>query len=415
MRSYKRHHYVPQWYQYRFLLSDQKENKFFYLDQKPDVITLPNGNRYARNNLLRWGPPKCFYETDLYTTKYRDWESTEIEEMFFGKIDDSGRKAVDYFTNFEHPSANGQSFNALLPYMSAQKLRTQKGIPYLASLIQLDNKNELLMEMQRLHRMHCALWTECVWSIVDATDSETKFICSDHPITVYNQKCFPESKWCRETNDPGIWLDGTYTIFPLTLNKALILTNLSWVRNPYGNPLKERPNPKLFRPAMFKFTDIQTGRKLEEKEVIAINYIIKKRSYRYIAAAKEEWLYPEKYFTSKRWDKIGESYLLMPDPRSVSFSSEIIMGYKDGTSDSFDEYGRKPWDRNFRDKQRHAKEWDSFHAFQGEYARLNGPKRKGLTYSFGDIDKEIDSDDFHAYHLSLESKLKHKFKKRKRK
>lgn len=414
MGNYRRHHYVPRWYQYRFLEDNQNESKFYYLDLRPETIKLPSGKRYTRKGLLRWGPPSCFFEDDLYTTKFRDWESTEIEPKFFGEIDNDGRKAVEYFAKFEHPSANGEAFNALLPYMSVQKFRTPKGIAYLASITNLADKNLILFKMQEIHRMHCAIWTECVWSIADASQSDTKFICSDHPVTVYNQGCFPASKWCREANEPSIWLDGTHTIFPLEIDKALILTNLSWVRNPYGNPLKERPHAQLFRPAMFNFTDIQTGRILAEEEVIAINYIIKQRAFRYIAAAKKEWLYPEKRLTYKRWDKIGSSYLLMPDPRSVTFSSEIIIGYDNKRSDAFDEYGRKPWHPDYKDQKRHEYEWDTFHAFQGEYARLNGPKRKGVAYNFGGKDESEDSPDYHAYHLGLEQKFKHKIRRRHR-
>ena len=266
--------------------------------------------------------------------------------------------------------------------------------------------------MQEIHRMHCALWTECIWSIVNASQSETKFILSDHPVTVYNQGCFPRSKWCRGANDPGIWLNVTHTIFPLSINNVLLLTNLSWIRNPYGNPLRKRPHSKLFRSAMFNFTSIQTGRILSEEEVVAINYIIKQRAYRYIASAEEEWLYPEKNLSFRRWDDIGGSYILMPDPRSVSFSSEIIIGYENGRADAFDEYGRKPWHDDYRDKKRHEYEWDTFHAFIGEYARIFGPRRRGIAFEFGNKDKTEDSKDYHAYHLSLEQRHKAKFKRK---
>lgn len=263
--------------------------------------------------------------------------------------------------------------------------------------------------------MNCALWSECVWSITDASQSETKFIVSDHPVTVYNQACFPRSKWCLGANDPGIWLSGTDTIFPLSINNALILTNLSWVRNPYGNPLRERPHAALFRTAMFNFMSIQTGRMLSEQDVVAINHIIKQRAYRFIAASKEEWLYPEKKLKFKFWDEIGGSHLLMPDPRSVSFSSGTIIGYGNGRSDAFDEYGRRPWHDDYNDKKLHEHEWDTFQAFKGEYARLFGPKRRGLEFELGAKDRSEDSEDYHAYHLSLEQKHKPIIKIKRRK
>ncbi|MCG7852852.1 MAG: DUF4238 domain-containing protein [Methanosarcinaceae archaeon] len=411
MPDYRKNHYVPKWYQYLFLPDDIREKKFFYLDLTPDTII--NGKtRYKRKALLRRGPPTCFYEQDLYITKFGERESTEIEEKFFGKVDNFARASVEYWSNFKHPSYDEESFRNLLLYMSTQKLRTPKGLKDFANLVKLSDKNAVLIKLQELQQLFCALWTECIWSIVDASQSETKFIISDHPVTVYNQGCFPRSKWCIGANDPGIWLNGTQTIFPLSINRALLLTNLSWVRNPYGNPLKERPHPNLLRPAMFNFTDIQTGRILSEEEVVVLNYIIKERAYRYIAAANEEWLYPEEKFHFKHWGEIGSSHVLMPDPRSVTFSSEIFVGYDSGKSEAFDEYGRRPWHRDYNDKMRQDYEWNTFHAFQGEYARLFGPKRRGVTFEFGDKDKSEDSADFHAYHLGLEQKLKPLIKKK---
>lgn len=406
MTDYRRNHYVPEWFQYRFLPNELREKKFFYLDLRPETV-VSKGHQYKRNALLRWGPTNCFFERDLYTTNFGSWESTEIEQKFFGKVDAFGREGVEYFAAFQHPSVDSKALHALLPYMSVQKLRTPKGLAYLAKLVRLTDKNHVLFKLQELQQLFCALWTECVWSIADASESNTKFLLSDHPVTVYNQGCFPASKWCHDFNDPDIWLSGTHTLFPLSLDKILILTNLSWVRYPYGNPLKPRPNPNLFRPAMFNFTQIQTGRKLSEVEVNEINFVIKMRAYRYIAAANKDWLYPEKYLQTQYWNRLGKGYLLMPDPRSVTFSSEIVIGYKDNRSDWFDAYGRKPWQRGYNDKNQHDEEWETFHAFQGEYARIFGPKRRGLSHEFHRLDNEEDDPDYHKYHLSLE----HKFKK----
>lgn len=410
MGSYRRNHYVPQWFQYRFISEDQNEKKFFYLDLKPEIKITSNGKKYSRKSILKWGPPRCFYEDDLYTTKFPEFESTEIEEKFFGKIDSEGKDAVEYFSNFEHPSASREHLFSFLKYASVQKIRTPKGLEYLRLLTRPRSKNQLLYDMQEFHQMHCALWSECLWSIVDASKSSTKFLLSDNPITLYNQDCYPNSRDCRGFNEPGIWLDGTHTIFPLCLDKALILTNLSWVRNPYGNPKKRRPNAELFRDSIFNFTDIQTGRFLSDQEVISINYVIKNRALRYIAAQKEEWLYPEKYLSVKDWSKIGTSYLLMPDPRSVGFSSEVIVGYENGVSDAYDEYGRKPWHTDFKEEKRHQNEWFSFQAFKGEYSRIFGSKRRGTSFRFGAIERSEDDPEYHALNLSLESQYKSRIK-----
>ena len=330
-------------------------------------------------------------------------KSTEIEQFFFGRVDREGREAVEYFANFSHPSADGDAFQALLNYMSVQKLRTPKGLAHFAEMTKLNNKNAVLLAMQSAQNLHCAIWTEAVWSIAEAAETATKFIVSDHPVTVYNEDCFPGSDLCRDFRDPEIWRNGTHTIFPLGALKVLLLTNLSWVRNPYGNASRLRPHPNPLRNAMFNFTHIQTRRQLSDVEVNQINFIVKKRAYRYVAAAEEEWLYPERHIPSEHWRKLNDRYLLMPDPRSVTFGGEILVGYKGGGAEAFDEYGRRPWHKSYKDKTLADQEWRTFHAFQGEYARLFGPKRRGISFEFGH-ETEEDSPDFHQYHLDSETK-----------
>jgi hypothetical protein len=62
---------------------------------------------------------------------------------------------------------------------------------------------------------------------------------------------------------------------------------------------------------MFNFLEIQTRRPLSEQDVLKINCIIKRRAYRYIAAGREEWLYPERHVRFN-WRAIGDEHLLMP-------------------------------------------------------------------------------------------------------
>lgn len=54
-------------------------------------------------------------------------------------------------------------------------------------------------------------------------------------------------------------------------------------------------------------------------------------------------------------------------------------------------------------------DWNTFHCFQGEFARLYGPFRRGRSFNFDRLDDERDDDDYHKCHLNLERKvLKHK-------
>jgi Protein of unknown function (DUF4238) len=255
--------------------------------------------------------------------------------------------------------------------------------------------------MQALQNMHCAIWTESVWAIVDAKDTATKFIITDHPVTVYNREIFPESDFARKHTDPDIRMNGTHTFFPLSPTRILILTNLSWVRNPYGNRKEFRPNPKLFRGAMFNFTQIQTGRQLDEIEINQINFIMKRRGQMYIAAADESWLYPEQKITTDHWRKLDDRYLLMPDPRCMHLGGEILIGFKGGGGAAFDEYGRRPWQKGYNRKVDTIEE-RTLYAFQGEYARLFGPKRRGQSIELGERREEVDTPDYHQYHLDLE-------------
>jgi len=363
--------------------------------------------------MKRQGSSKSFVERDLYTSKFRRIETRDIEKYFFGDIDNKASPAVDYFENFTHPpEAVGSALQDILLYMSTQKLRTPKGLSSLSSKIGTNNKDVILQQMLQLREYHCAIWTECIWLIADAFQSNTKFIVSDHPVTVYNRECGPRSQWCRESNDPDIWLHGTHTIFPLSIDKVLILTNLSWVRNPYQSAIRPRPNPNPFRNAIFKLLEVQILRHLSEEEVRQINFIIKSRAYHYIAAAKEEWLYPEEHVSKSGWNTFGHGYLFMPDPRPIHTGGEIIMGFKNGSSAAFDEYGRRPWDGDYNKESKSHSEWDTLAWFQGEFAQLFGPVRRGRCMSVADIDNERDSDEFHQYHLGLQKKF---YKERRRK
>jgi hypothetical protein len=404
--EYKNNHYVPVWYQKKFILDSQDVKDFFYLDLNPEKYIDSRGNKHEGKALKKLGPKKCFCADDLYLTEFDGVKSKDIEKAFFGEIDTNGQNAVSYYENFSYPWDGGDHFKEMMLYMSTQKLRTIKGLEQIKKIISSENKNETLGTMVKYGQLYCAIWTECVWQIADASNPETKFIISDHPVTVYNRVCGPS--WLNRNGEPDIRQNATHTIFPLSLNKVLILTNLSWVRNPYQKELSYRPNPNFFRSAIFKITDIQTLRRLEEDEVREINYIIKSNAKRYIAAAKKEWLYPEKYISKSDWSGYGSGYLLMPDPRSVTYGGQLIIGHQNGTSTAFDEYGRRPWEKGFKgfNEKVPDNDWDTFQRFNGEFARLYGPYRRGRSFNVVHLDNEMDDEEFHKSHLRLEDKYK---------
>lgn len=63
------------------------------------------------------------------------------------------------------------------------------------------------------------------------------------------------------------------------------------------------------------------------------------------------------------------------------------------------------------EKSEKINESNSLYRFQGEFARLFGPSRKGRSFQFTDLDNEMDTDEFHKYHLGLEVKAKEHYRK----
>jgi hypothetical protein len=130
--SYSHNHYVPKWYQKRFLSSGK--TRYHYLDLQPET-SVNNGHIYKRKELHNWGPELCFAQDDLYTTKWGGIENRDIEKFFFGSVDSKGQKAVEHFASFRLNDETHDAFNALVPYMSIQKLRTPKGLAWLENVL----------------------------------------------------------------------------------------------------------------------------------------------------------------------------------------------------------------------------------------------------------------------------------------
>jgi hypothetical protein len=94
MTQYHHNHYVPPWYQRRFMLPGQR--RYYRLDLEPDVVE--NGKiKCTKKAVHNWGPDRIFAEDDLYTTQWGDISNTEIEQFFFGRLDNEGQNGVKYF------------------------------------------------------------------------------------------------------------------------------------------------------------------------------------------------------------------------------------------------------------------------------------------------------------------------------
>jgi hypothetical protein len=377
--EYTNNHYVPQWYQRQFIDPEAADRELYLLDLKPGSFRDGRGTRHQYPALRRTGTRKCFAIDDLYTTRFGGIESRELERVFFGEVDTLGKEAVEFFAAFDHDRVSGEALENLMLYMSTQKLRTPKGLDWLVTQAGVRDREEVLEYLRTLRRVYGAIWAECAWQIADASKSDTKFIVSDHPVTVYSRSCAPGHPQCKGANDPDIRLQATHTLFPLTSARLLILTNRLWACNPHRPPVEMRSNPDFFRGAMFNFLEIQTRRALSELDVLKINCIIKRRAYRYIAAGREEWLYPETH-VKFNWRAIGDEHLLMPDPRSLHPGAEIVMGYKYLRTEAMDTLGRRPGHPQFGHEARSGDEIVAHRAWCDEFSRLVGDGRRGASW-----------------------------------
>jgi hypothetical protein len=350
------------------------QTRYHYLDLRPSTV-VQDGFAYRRRNLLHWGPAQCFYKDDLYTLHVRGLTSDQFEKRFFGDVDRHGRKAVETFGSYDgFNNMVHESFPILPAYMDAQRFRTPRGLDHLRKLASVQGQNQTLVVMSQLFRLHTTMWTEGVWEVVFARNSRTKFIVSDEPVTFFNRRIFPS-----EVDYPGGDIElnrvGTRTLFPLGLESCLIVTHVQLIRNPWQDPLTVRTNARAYQQSLVMTNGTHFGRELEEEEVLRVNWILKKRATRYIAAAERDWLYPESKLGHTEWAKLDEDWFLYPHLWKVPFTSETVVGYEDGSSYAQDEYGRRRNNPKYRDKKSSQEEWESHLRAQKEWA----VKREGKS------------------------------------
>ena len=343
MSKTRDNHYVPQWHQKGFI--EGGKNKLNHLKRK--TIDLPDGTVKTLHSEKTYTPAQCFYKTDLYTTFFGSNINDEIERKLFGNIDDSGSKAVKAFLG-DDQSEWHNNFQNFFIYLDAQKLRTPKGLDWIQGKYPSLEQNDLMREMQAVRTLHCTLWGEGVREFVSAENSDVKFILSDHPVSVYNYACPPDSVHCAYPNDPDIALKGTQTIFPLDKNRCLILTNLEYAQDPdASNPLEHRTNATKMRNSMVNTIEFINYRKLTAEDVTKINHIIKSRSNESIAAGLDLWLHPENIIDCD-WADLRS--VLLPSRDKVANKVEMFAGYDDGSTYYQDAFGRTTPQHDFLDR-----------------------------------------------------------------
>ncbi len=335
MSKTKKNHYIAQWYQKGFFY-DSKD-KLHHLNLSPDRInSLKESIKYHNNYTIK-SPANIFFTEHLYSTFLENNFNDSVERILFGNIDNIGSRAVNYFINGEFTNQH-KYFNFFFEYLDAQKIRTPKGLDWIKKYYSNLKQNDLMQEMQGLRQLNCTTWLEGVKEIVSAENSEIKFIFSDHPVTIYNFGLSLEENDYKYPYDPSINLKGSQTIFPLDKNHCLILTNYEYAKNPDTENLKElRTDVCNFRKSLTRTDNIIRTRSLKKQDVESINYIIKKRANKYIAAGKKEWLYPENNINIEL-NKI-QKILLPPKNELSKYGGEIFAKFESGHIQYQNEFG----------------------------------------------------------------------------
>jgi len=320
-------------------------NGLIYLDLEASAKADPIRRSLVERRLPPLPPARCFSQHDLYTTMFGGIPNDEIERLLFGSIDNDGANAVRAFASNDLAGMT-RLFREFFDYISVQKLRTPKGLDWIKANYPKLSQIDLMTELQALRQMNCTMWFESVREIVSAEDSETKFIVSDHPITTYNRACGPGSPDCVYPYDPPIDWKGTHTLFALDADRCLILTNLEYARDPSISDLtSKRTHARHYGEAIARTDNTIRVRKIARDEVIAINRVLRLGAKRYIGANNREWL-DQAGEAQSEWARVGE-LLLPPKSEMWHFGGTIYVGFADGTSKSWDEFGRAEPPRNF--------------------------------------------------------------------
>ena len=140
-------------------------------------------------------------------------------------------------------------------------------------------------------------------------------------------------------------------------------------RNPRATPTEFRVNARHYDQAVKHMGEIQFGRELNEDEVTRINYILKRRATRYVAASEEEWLFPERHISTTDWEKLDDDWFLLPHLWKISFTAEVVLGRDDGSFWAADDYGRYPGNPGFKDKRQHESDWVTAQHAKQEWAK----------------------------------------------
>ena len=393
------------------------QEDYFLLDLTPK-ITENNGTVHQHRELFPSVPKRCFKKGDLYTLSFGGQTTDEMERTFFGGIDGRGQYAIPRLSSFTGITKGGLGwFTDFAMFMGAQRFRTPRGLDEIKVRAGRDDesenwavyltnrgararvtqprsfvgagRNEIVAAVSAMAGFYMTMWTEGFWEIVHARQSPTKFIVTDNPVTFYCKSMF-SSEW-DYPNDCALEQIGTRTIFPLSLDSCLILTHVQQSRNPWSTPTECRINPRHFAYTMMHIGQVQFGRELEEDEVLRINYILKKRATRYIAAANKDWLFPEQRVSIRDWHLLDYDWFLLPHLWKIPFTTGLMAGDRRGRMFAVDEYGRHPGHPQYQDKLQRKIDWITLDAAKKEWAkkRVSKSQAKVDPHEHGEVSEDM--------------------------
>jgi hypothetical protein len=98
----------------------------------------------------------------------------------------------------------------------------------------------------------------------------------------------------------------------------------------------------------------------------------------------------------------------MPEPREIHMGGEVMVSYKGGGVDAWNEYGQRPWQEGYEDDRRSAQESKALSRFQAEWAVMQGPEYRGTSSQFHREHEGpyVTPDEFHQYDLERASRYK---------
>src|SRR5262249_58879724 len=98
----------------------------------------------------------------------------------------------------------------------------------------------------------------------------------------------------------------------------------------------------------------------------------------------------------------------MAEPREIHMDGEVIVSYKGGGVDAWNEYGLRPWQKGYQDDKRSAEESKALSRFQEEWAEMQGPEYRMTSFAFQREPRGpyVTPDEFHQYDLERARRYK---------